>query len=172
GIAGGHGVHPLLPQLVAQPRSVGQIAIVAEHELPQVTSSRNRLDVRERVRAGGRVARVTDGGDRRLAVSDGLAAVERVDRLAIEDLADQSQALVQVELRTIAGGDPGRLLAAMLQRVQAQVSEPADRLTGGEDTDHAALFARAMGFVAGLDIEQAPIRVRRWGMHWVRRWVH
>jgi len=104
---------------------------------------------------------VTDGRDRPLAVADRLATFERIDRLAIEDLADQPEALVEVELRTIRGCDAGGLLAAVLQCVKPKVREPADRLTGSEDTDHAAFFARSVWLVAGLDVEQLPFSAQR-----------
>ena len=85
------------------------------------------------------------------AVVGRLSSLERVERLSIEDLADEPKPLVQVQLRTVGGRDAGRLLAAVLQRVQSKVGEAADRLARGIDPDHAALFARAVGLVARRD---------------------
>jgi hypothetical protein len=98
---------------------------------------------------------VTDGGYRPLAASNGIASLERVDRLAVEDLIDETKALVQVQLSAIGRGDPGRFLPSMLERVETEVGEPADGLTRSVDANHAAFFARSVGFVRRLDLEQA-----------------
>ena len=75
------------------------------------------------------------------------------------------ESLVQREAGAIAGGDSGRLLAAVLQRVQANVGEAGHRLAGGVDADHAALLARAVGIEDGQRREvlggRVPWRVRR-----------
>ena len=124
---------------------------MAEHQLAQVAAGRNGLNVGKRVGARRRIARVTDGGDRGGSAAHRLPALQRVDGLAIEDLAHQPEALVQVELRSIGGGDAGGLLATMLQGVQPQVCEPANGLSGREDADHPALLARTVRLVGGFD---------------------
>ena len=89
-------------------------------------------------------------------------ALQPRERLLVEDLAHQPQPLVQREPRAIAGGDPGRLLAAMLQRVQADVGEARHRVARGVDADHAALLARAVGIEDGQVLGgRVPWRVRR-----------
>ena len=105
---------------------------------------------------------MADGGNCSLAAITGrFSSLERFDRLLIEDLAHQPETLVQVQLQTIGGGDAGGLLAPMLQRVQPQVGEAANRLTRRKDPDHSALFARTVRLVAGGDGEQPPTRGRR-----------
>jgi hypothetical protein len=42
----------------------------------------------------------------------------------------------------LAGGDPGRLLAAVLQRVEAEVGEAGDIVPGCVYTEDAAFLAR------------------------------
>ena len=98
---------------------------------------------------------MTDGGDRRLAaVTRRFSSLEGVDRLPIEYLAHQAEPLVQVQLRTICCGDAGRLLPPMLERVQSQVGEPANRLTGRVNADHPALLAWAVRLVGRLYANQ------------------
>ena len=58
-------------------------------------------------------------------------------------------------LRAVRDGDAGRLLAAVLQRVQAVVGELRDVLTGRPDAEDAALLADGV-----LGLEQVE---RVWG---------
>ena len=46
-----------------------------------------------------------------------------------------------------AGGDAGRLLAAVLQRVQREVGEPGDVRLGRVHAEDAALVARSVAMV-------------------------
>src|SRR3954467_3159209 len=68
--------------------------------------------------AGGRVA----GG------ADGEVAAQAAQRRFVEDLADQPQVLVDDDRGPVGHGDAGRLLAAVLERVQAEVGELRDLL--------------------------------------------
>ena len=65
------------------------------------------------------------------------------DRFGREDIGHVAHALVAVDLAAVAGGDPGAFLPAMLQRVQAQVSQ-----VGGfrmaVDGKHAAFVVKAV----------------------------
>ncbi len=162
GVAGSDEFHALLGQVVAQPGGVGQVAVVAEHQLAQVGGGEDRLHVGQRVAAGGGVAGVADGDVGRALRA---VALQPRERLLVEDLAHQPQSLVQREARAVAGGDSGRLLAAVLQRVQANVGEAGHRVARGVDADHAALLARAVGIEDGQRREvlggRVPWRVRR-----------
>ena len=91
-----------------------------------------RLDVAQDRRAGRRVAHVADR--RRTG-----QALDR--RRAGEVIADQAEAPLGVEARAVEGDDAGRLLAAVLKRVQA---ERSDRRRGrmAEDAEDAAFLAQ------------------------------
>ena len=146
-IGGGHELDPLLGQLVAQPAGVGEIAVVAEHELAAVGLGVHRLHVRQRVRAGRAVAGVPDRRLRRPRPV--VAALEPVKGLLVEDAADEPEALVQAELRAVTDSDAGRFLAAMLERVEPDIRHAGDGVAGRPDADDAALLARPVRLVEG-----------------------
>ena len=93
-----------------------------------------RLRVLPGDRPGGGVA----------AVADGEVAAQRRQRLLVEDLADQAEVLEHDHAAAVGHGDAGRLLAAVLQRVEAVVGELRDVLAGRPDPEHAALLAGAV----------------------------
>ena len=62
----------------------------------------------------------------------------------VEDLRDQAHVLEDKNAMSVAGRDAGRLLAAMLQRVQAVVGEFRDFLAGSPDSEHSAGVLRAL----------------------------
>ena len=86
--------------------------------------------------AGGGVAHVADGGGAGQAV-DHLAAVEVV--------ADQAEPALGVEALAVEGDDAGRLLAAVLERVQAQRGDGSG-VGMVEDAEDAALLAQPVAF--------------------------
>ena len=49
------------------------------------------------------------------------------------------------------GGDPGRLLAAVLEREQREVREPGDVVSGRVDPEDAALVARSVAMIDAED---------------------
>ena len=51
------------------------------------------------------------------------------------------------DVAALAGGDPGRLLAAVLERVEREVGEAGDVVAGRVDAEHPALVARAVAVV-------------------------
>jgi hypothetical protein len=71
-------------------------------------------------------------------VADGDVAGQGVQRGLVEDLRDQAHVLVDEDLPPVADGDPGRLLAAVLQRVQAEVGELGHLFAGGPHPEDAA----------------------------------
>ena len=73
-------------------------------------------------------------------VADGHVAGEVGQGLVVEDLGDQAEVLVDEDLGAVGGGDAGRLLAAVLEGVQAEVAQTGDVLTGGPHTEDAALL--------------------------------
>jgi hypothetical protein len=53
----------------------------------------------------------------------------------VEDLADQAHVLVDEHLLAVAGRDAGRLLPAVLQRIEPEVGEFGDVLAGRPDAE-------------------------------------
>ena len=107
---------------------VDQVAVVAERDRAVGGRAERRLGVLPGARAGGRVA----------AVADREVALERRERRLVEDLRDQAHVLVDQDLAAVADRDAGRLLAAVLQRVEAEVGQLGDVLARGPDAEDAA----------------------------------
>jgi len=76
-------------------------------------------------------------------VADGEVAAQRLQRLLVEDLADEPEILEHRDVATVADSDTGGLLATVLQCEQAEVAELGDVFAGGPDTEYAALLARS-----------------------------
>ena len=57
-------------------------------------------------------------------------AVERPQLLLVEDLGDEARVAQRGDVPALAARDPGRLLAAVLQRVQREVGEPGHIVAG------------------------------------------
>ena len=126
------GDAPLL-QLAPELDRVGQVAVVGERQLAAVVAP-DRLRVLPGAAAGGRVA----------DVADRHVALQRPQLLLVEDLGDEPRVAQRRDVAALAGGDPGRLLAAVLQRVEAEVGEPGDVVAGRVYAEHPALVARAV----------------------------
>ncbi|BBY33026.1 hypothetical protein MMIN_10870 [Mycolicibacter minnesotensis] len=61
-------------------------------------------------------------------------------RLLLEHLADQTQVFEDQDLRTVADCDPGGLLAAVLQRIEAVIGELGYIFAGGPNSEDTAFF--------------------------------
>lgn len=72
------------------------------------------------------------------------------ERLLVEHLTDQAEVLEDQYLRSIGDGDAGGFLAAMLQRVEAVVSEFGDFLARGPNPEYTALFAGRVQVLLGF----------------------
>ena len=110
-------------------RRARQIAVVAEGQLALVAVDHDRLRVHQGSVAGGRVARVPE---RRVA---GKAR----KHFGLKNIGHQAHAFFEMQFAPVARNDSGRFLAAMLQRVEAEVSH----LRGfgmAEDAAHAAVI--------------------------------
>ena len=94
----------------------------------------DRLRVLPGAAAGGRVAHVADRH----------VALQRPQLLLVEDLGDESRVAHRGDVAALAGRDPGRLLAAVLQRVEAEVGEAGDVVAGRVYAKHPAFLARAV----------------------------
>ena len=93
-------------QLVAQLLGVDEVAVVPERDRAGAAVVDERLRVLPRVRARRRVARVAD---RELAG-------EAVQLLLVEHLRDEPEVAQHGQPAALGHGDPGRLLAAVLER--------------------------------------------------------
>jgi hypothetical protein len=80
-------------------------------------------------------------------VADGEGAGQAREVIFGERLRDEAHLAVRVQLLAVAGGDSSALLAAMLERVEAEVGDAGDILAGRVDAEDAAGLARAIWFV-------------------------
>src|SRR5262249_48367977 len=75
----------------------------------------------------------------------GITAQAPDHLLGAEIVADKSLTAMRVELLAIIGDDAGGLLAAMLQRVQAECSDSC-RVRVTKDPEHTAFLVKGIGF--------------------------
>ena len=129
GVAGGLKDGALLLKLGANFERIGEIAVVRQRDLALVALHHDGLRIEQRRIAGGGVARVADGE----------RAGNAGQHVGGEDVGDQAHGLVQLQLLAVGGGDARRFLAAMLQRVQAEVGELGG-LGMAVDGHHATFF--------------------------------
>ena len=124
----------LRDELAAERQAVGEVAVVADRDAADFELGKERLHVAEDRLAGRRVAHVAhrhvagDAGEGR-----GLG----------EMVADEAKLAFRVELAAIEADDARRLLAAMLERVEAERRER--RGVGvAQNAEHPALFAQGV----------------------------
>ena len=108
-VGGERKVDAALLQLGPELDRVDQVAVVGERELAPVVAP-DRLRVLPGAAAGRRVA----------DVADRHVALQRAQLLLVEDLVDEALVAHRHDVAALAGGDPGRLLAAVLERVEAR----------------------------------------------------
>ena len=107
---------------------VRQVAVVRQGEIALVAVDNDRLRVQNRTLAGSRVS----------GVADRSVAGKTRQCFGSENLLHQAHALDDLEMRSVAGGNSRRFLAAVLQGVKAQVRQ--FRCLGmAEYTHHAAM---------------------------------
>ena len=132
---------------------VDQVAVVAERDGAAVAGAERRLGVLPRAGAGGGVA----------AVADRDVADQAGEGRLVEDLRDQAHVLVDQDLTAVADRDAGRLLAAVLQRVQPEVGQLGDVLARRPDPEHAAVVLGSL--VVGIESRGQPA-VASPASHW------
>src|SRR5262249_9184856 len=88
------------------------------------------------------------------AVADRDVPAQRVEHGLFEDLGHQAHVLEDDDPRTVADRDAGRLLAAMLQGVQAEVGELADLLVRCPDAEDPAGVLGAS--IPGVEVVAQP----------------
>jgi len=116
----------------AELHRVRQIAVVGDREPARGELGEQRLDVAQRGLACGRIADMADGGP---------AGEPANDVVAVEISGDMAHRPVGVEMLAVEAGDPGRFLAAVLERVEAE-RDKARGIVGAPDAEHAALLAQ------------------------------
>ena len=133
-------------RLVGQVRGVDQVAVVAEDEAGVAGLPVDGLGVAPGAGPGRGVA----------DVADGEMALERRQRAAVEDVGDQAHVLDDGDGVAVADRHAGRLLAPVLQGVQAQVGQLGDGLARGVDAEDAAgllwLVVVAASTCGGVDL--------------------
>ena len=77
-------------------------------------------------------------------MADRHVAVERAELLLVEDLGDEARVAKRRDVPALAGRDAGRLLAAVLERVEGEVGELRDLGARRVHAEDAALVARAV----------------------------
>ncbi len=116
------------PQLVAELADVDEVPVVAERDRADGPVLHQRLRVRPLRGARRRVARVADRD----------LAAEAVELLLVEDLRHEPEVAQRRQPAVLRDRDPGRFLAAVLEREEAEVREPRDVAVGGVDAEDAA----------------------------------
>src|SRR5471032_2218534 len=147
GIGGRLHDRALAHELTAERETIGEVAVMTDGEAAAVEFGEQGLHVaQDRVARGG-IARVTDGG----------AAGQAVDHLAPREVvADEAEAALEVKTLAVVGDDARRLLAAMLEGVQAERGDGGGILMV-EDAEHAALLAQGVA----VDLEVEIVRLAR-----------
>ena len=77
-------------------------------------------------------------------MADRQVTLERVEGGLVEDLRDQTHVLVDQDLAAVADRDAGRLLATVLEGVEAEVGELRDVLARCPDPEDAAGVLRSL----------------------------
>src|SRR6186997_2618949 len=114
GVRSGLADGTLLDQPIAHCERVGEIAVVAECKTARIEVDEKRLHVAQNRIAAGGVAHMTYGD----------IALEALDHGARgEMIADETYAALGMELMAVEADDASRLLAAMLERMQAECGQ-------------------------------------------------
>ena len=78
-------------------------------------------------------------------------ALERGQACFVEHLGHKAEVFRHHDRRTVAHGDAGALLTAMLQRLQAEARHARHVLPGREHAEHGAFLLEAVGTLARQD---------------------
>ena len=144
---------------------VGQVAVVAEGERHRSGAVGPGEEVRytgwalcQRRRPGGRVA----------GVADGQVALEAGEVALVEDVGDQAHVLDDHHLGAVADRHAGRLLAAVLQGVEAVEGQVGHLAGPAPDAEHPARLSRRVGASARRGA-RAPLSHARGASRWFLR---
>ncbi len=129
GVAGCLKDGPFALQFAPQFARVGDVAVVRHRDLSLIAVHRKWLGVQKHRVAGGGVARVPDG----------MVARQARDLFGRENIRHMAHGFEAADLAVVAGGNPGALLAAMLQCVQAEIGQ-VGCFRMSVDGEHATLL--------------------------------
>src|SRR5216684_3384869 len=132
-VAGGLEDRAAMLELAPPVAGIGEIAVVAERELAFVAVNQDGLAIVQRSVSGGGIPRMTYRG----------IARKLGNHVGLEDFFDFAHGAVRVQVHAVARDDARRFLAAMLQRVQAKVSE-LGCLGMAEDAEHTAFVVEVV----------------------------
>jgi hypothetical protein len=132
GVGRGGEDRPRRLELVPEQLGVDEVAVVRDRDRAPRVLHREGLGVLEVRGARRRVADVADGG----------AALQPREHVRREDVRDEPHLAVDVEALAVGGDDPGRLLAAVLERVEPEVGVVRGvlELAEGPDPEDSTLF--------------------------------
>ncbi len=119
------------PEALGQLDRVGEVPVVPEREAGVTHGPVHGLRVAPAARPGGGVPHVADGE----------VAVERREPAFVEHLGDQAHVLRHGDGLAVADRDAGRLLAPVLEGVEAQIGEVGDSLPRCVHAEDAARVA-------------------------------
>ena len=71
-------------------------------------------------------------------MADRDVALQAAELLLVEDLGDEPEVAQRRQPALLGDGDPGRLLAAVLEREETEVRQPRDVVAGRADAEDAA----------------------------------
>ncbi len=128
-------MEPRRCKLVLQGQRIGEIAVVGDGEAATGEFGEQRLDVALDGAAVGRIAVVADG-----AVAGEIFHDARLG----EGVADQADMTLGAKRLAVIGDDAGRLLATMLESMQAEDGERR-RVGMAEHAENAALLVQLVG---------------------------
>ena len=87
-------------------------------------------------------------------MADGEVAAQAAQGRFVEDLADQPEVLVDDDRGAVGHRDPGRLLTAVLEGVQAEIGQLRDLLPRRPDTEDATGVLRSG--IRGIEVVRQP----------------
>src|SRR5580704_6973274 len=143
GVARGLEDGPLTLEIAPQLSRVCDIAVVCYRDLSFVAVHQERLRVEQHRVAGGGVA----------GVADSEIARETGDAFGSEDIRDVTHGFEAADLAAVAGGDARALLAAVLQRIQAEIRQ-VRRFGMAVNSKHATLLVE---FVIGKWLQRGKL---------------
>ena len=137
-------------EIVAQLARVDEVAVVGHGDLAVGAIDQERLGVVQPALAGGRIARVADRE----------VTGQRLERGFVERVRHVAHRAGRTHAGTVGGDDAGAFLAAVLQRVQAQVRE-VGRLGIAEDAEDAAFVLELIEHGSTCGSQSVPLKRRR-----------
>ena len=133
-------------ELVPERRRVDEVAVVPERDGARRAVVHDRLGVRPVRATRRRVARVPDRD----------LAGERRELLLVEDLRHEAHLAQHRDAPALGDGDPGGLLAAMLEREEPEVRQAGDVALAGADAEDAAHQALTASWASASSVSGSP----------------